>query len=207
MKIMDEVLFSRKDILRYSVWIEQKASTNAVLEIQKEVMKKVEFEPTDTGFHLTVFFIGELNDLVERIMTVSKCSKKDIINNIFSFIQKLKKINIPSGEVSVNDIKIFHNHKDQLVLIVKPYFELEQSRNLIKEEFSKLLSKVGVKKTEWFITQSPNLRYQVNWKPHISIGTNCFTISGIEVGESGNRAISLEKSELKYWISPTDSGI
>jgi hypothetical protein len=116
-EINGDMLLKRKNLLRYSIWIEQKADYKDVLEIQKKVVKKYNFTPINTGFHLTVFFIGDLNDLAGRIMTATKRDLKEVVDELFSFVKWLMNINVPSGKVKVTNIEVFRSYKNQFVLL------------------------------------------------------------------------------------------
>lgn len=162
------------------------ANKEIIARIQKYFSKNIlDFESSrKRDLHLTIFHYGKPKELYKEIhnenpLLEEKTFSKNLLHLVTSSKFLVEKINIeninPIGifqiKPSIEENKIFGDKKDPvLVLALKESKPLNKIRKDLMDELENFLEECNVKNTASYISRSDNLKFQIEYKPHITIG-------------------------------------
>ncbi len=175
-------------------------NTEIITKLQNYLISNVKDQGNDINvtpvskdkLHMTLFHYGKPRELYEEIKIVNDSLDFDKFLNDFNNlltdhkdIRKGNNIVLKGAEIGISNIRPMTDTLDMfgdinepvIVLRLKKPEELLEFREDILNQFKEFLKDCGVKDIEGFMTSSPNLKYQVNYNPHISLGfTNTMDI-------------------------------
>ncbi|HVX93225.1 MAG TPA: hypothetical protein VHA74_03900 [Candidatus Dojkabacteria bacterium] len=163
-------------------------NTEIITRLQKYLKDNIHEEVVPISkdkLHMTLFHYGKAQELYEEIKKLN--SDLDFDNFLTGFYNLLlthsdikRKLNIiiKGAELGISNIRPMSDSLDifgdinepVIVLRLKRPAELLEYREEIFKQFKEFLKDCGVKNIKKFMKVSPNLKYQVDYNPHVSLG-------------------------------------
>lgn len=145
-----------------------------IIQLQKKLLEHFSYTPIPKNqLHLTVFHFGKPESLLNEVSRHVPNLYQDHFKP--KFIKFQNSLVLPQTEIELTprSLDVFGKPKSPILVIRYEKTEkLISLRKKIFENFCEFLKELGVKNVYDFMSQSENLKYQIeeNYKPHISIG-------------------------------------
>ena len=153
------------------------AESSTIRQLQSQAARYISLEPLDPEkFHVTLFHYGRSDELYQSVAMRTVLSKSEFMRRFDSHLENTviqsyfeRSLRVKSYEMAVfgNDINRY------LVLRLDESEKMLAFRQKILFGFTEFLRGIGIPEVRTFISNNPELKYQLqqNYKAHITIGT------------------------------------